>query len=300
MSYILQALKKSEEERHQDANPLTHHSPSAPVKIHTSSKQSILLWTSFLVFLLIAGISGYLLSRVQQNRSVPVQTVTESPDPRPLEEAINESAAPPTENGAIPHPAAAPAPPSEKTEPPAAAVTAPPPNQTAAADADPQPGEDAKKTPEGESPQVSIQPLKIESLDSDIPLFVENRIDPKNVLAAKSKSQPELPEQDVLEPAPLIAESETTSSLPPLPTTNEEHRKIPLLEQMPQEFKQKIPALRLAGHVYAHEPELRMILINNAIVRENDMVERILILDEIIPDGIILRSEGQRFRILAQ
>ncbi|MFN2354159.1 MAG: general secretion pathway protein GspB [Desulfopila sp.] len=43
-----------------------------------------------------------------------------------------------------------------------------------------------------------------------------------------------------------------------------------------------------------------MIVINNAIVRENDVVAHNLVLEEITRQGIILRYGNRRFRLDAQ
>lgn len=72
---------------------------------------------------------------------------------------------------------------------------------------------------------------------------------------------------------------------------------IPALEEMETAFQNSIPELKLAGHVYSEDSALRMILINSNVVREKGTVVKNLILDEITPDGIILRKQGIRFRI---
>ena len=72
---------------------------------------------------------------------------------------------------------------------------------------------------------------------------------------------------------------------------------VPRLAQLDPAFQNTVPEFKLAGHVYSEDESLRMILINDRIVRENGAAARDFILEEITPDGIILRNGTIRFRI---
>ena len=72
---------------------------------------------------------------------------------------------------------------------------------------------------------------------------------------------------------------------------------IPYLEDMSNEFQQKIPTLSYSGHVYSDEPGLRMIMINDAVAREGDPVGTELNLHEITADGVVMGFQETRFRV---
>jgi hypothetical protein len=97
---------------------------------------------------------------------------------------------------------------------------------------------------------------------------------------------------DVIEPAPLFIEQR----VPSLPAVDE-RPSVPYLEELDALFRESVPQFQLAGHVYSVDPTLRMILINNRIFREKDSVAKDFILDEITPEGIILRSGDIHFRM---
>jgi general secretion pathway protein B len=72
---------------------------------------------------------------------------------------------------------------------------------------------------------------------------------------------------------------------------------LPLLQDLPAAVRKSLPPLQLAGHVYAQNPAKRLIIINNRICREGDMVENELYLDRIIWEGVVLRYQKTRFRM---
>lgn len=96
----------------------------------------------------------------------------------------------------------------------------------------------------------------------------------------------------VEEPAPVINDE---ISMPELPVGST--IEIPYLEDMSGEFQQRLPELKFSGHVYSDEPALRMIMINDAVVRQGDPIKADLVLDEITANGVILRLEQNRFQI---
>lgn len=104
------------------------------------------------------------------------------------------------------------------------------------------------------------------------------------------------PSGDVLlQPTPLTpATSNEVTGEPEYQPT------VPQLKDLDPAFQQTVPDLQLAGHVYSEDATLRMILINNQIVRENDAITKDYILEEITPDGIILRKDDIRFHVNAQ
>lgn len=72
---------------------------------------------------------------------------------------------------------------------------------------------------------------------------------------------------------------------------------IPLLDELSEKVRAGMPDLSFAGHVYADEPVMRLIIINNRIVREGDLVSDGLSLEKIEPNGVVLRYKTAVFRV---
>ncbi|MEE4242238.1 MAG: general secretion pathway protein GspB, partial [Desulfopila sp.] len=102
------------------------------------------------------------------------------------------------------------------------------------------------------------------------------------------------PQSSILEPRPLN-ETPQRAALPAMTVDPA----IPYLEELEPYIRETVPPLHLAGHVYSSDPQLRMILINKSIVREKERIEKDFILEEITPEGVILRSGDIRFRMKA-
>jgi general secretion pathway protein B len=72
---------------------------------------------------------------------------------------------------------------------------------------------------------------------------------------------------------------------------------LPLVQDLPPRVQKMLPQLKLAGHVYAKDASKRMIIINNRICREGDLVENQLYLEQILWEGVVLRYQDIRFRM---
>jgi cytoskeletal protein RodZ len=118
----------------------------------------------------------------------------------------------------------------------------------------------------------------------------------ESVGAAADAAVPKKPEE-VSAPAqretpPPAADESPAPEPPPLPVND-----IPYLSEMSSQFQAKVPDLQFSGHVYSSEPGLRLIMINNKVVREGDPLDGELTLDEISEDGVVIRYGQTRFRI---
>jgi general secretion pathway protein B len=104
---------------------------------------------------------------------------------------------------------------------------------------------------------------------------------------------------DELQENPVHSSQEINLEIPesqPLKEDNPE-TVLPRLEELPAELRKKIPELSFVGHVYADDPEKRLIMINNRIVREGDQVSNGLSLQQITRDGVIIRYEVYVFQV---
>lgn len=72
---------------------------------------------------------------------------------------------------------------------------------------------------------------------------------------------------------------------------------IPDITQLPSALKSQLPVLRLNGHVYSTKPSARMAIINGVSMRENQYMLDDLMLKEIVMGGVILDYRGQLFQL---
>jgi general secretion pathway protein B len=70
---------------------------------------------------------------------------------------------------------------------------------------------------------------------------------------------------------------------------------LPSYDSLPQELKQSLPPLHLDVHGYAAEPAQRFVVINLQRYRVGDTVAGNLRVVDIVPQGVILESNGTRF-----
>jgi len=71
--------------------------------------------------------------------------------------------------------------------------------------------------------------------------------------------------------------------------------RVPYWRQLPVEVQRRLPELQFTLHVYAQEPAQRMVKVNGRIAHQGQYVGTSLKLEEIVPDGVILSFEGQKF-----
>lgn len=72
---------------------------------------------------------------------------------------------------------------------------------------------------------------------------------------------------------------------------------LPNLQDLPAQIRADIPKLDFAGHAYALEPSQRLIVINGAIMREGDQIDGATRLVEITWEGVIIERQGVRFQV---
>lgn len=261
MSYILDALKKSEEERREQEE--RQRLAYTPLSVKSSARArkplapALILSTSLMLSLLILGGGWWYLNRTEViGEQLPAE-------PSPTEEqqrvTVQKSEVPPP-----PDQAERPAQQVVKPvpEPLPVPITSPPETEIAAQ----QPGQAAGQTAEEElSPSPSTAPI------------------------TEIAAQAQQPGQAAGQPA--------EEKLSPSPATAPEPESLPLLADLPFSTRSMLPELKLRGHVYSETPSQRMIMVNTSIVREGDTITPDLSLVEISEDGLILRFRDTLFRI---
>ena len=70
---------------------------------------------------------------------------------------------------------------------------------------------------------------------------------------------------------------------------------IPHQRQLPYDLQDALPDLEISVHMYSAIPSSRLVRINNTIYREGDLINSELKLEEITRDGLIMSIRNERF-----
>jgi len=65
--------------------------------------------------------------------------------------------------------------------------------------------------------------------------------------------------------------------------------------RLPREVEERLPAFLMTVHIYDKEPAKRFVLINARRLREGDQTRQGIAVEEILPSGVVLSYEGHRF-----
>jgi general secretion pathway protein B len=80
-------------------------------------------------------------------------------------------------------------------------------------------------------------------------------------------------------------------------TTAKDYSQLQSWFELPQEIRNRLDLPRLDVHVYSEEPQKRFILVNLKKYREGETLASGLVLEEILPDGMVMSYQGERFRV---
>lgn len=81
----------------------------------------------------------------------------------------------------------------------------------------------------------------------------------------------------------------------PAPAQPDPYDGIPHQKQLPVNVQRTIPELNFTVHIFSKTPRSRMVKINGKRLGEGDTIERGLVLEEITKDGVILSINNRRF-----
>ncbi len=265
MSYILDALKKSDRERKQGEVPdlQSNHGPRLG-RGKREKRSSLWIWLSGGVLL---SLSALVLYWGMQKNSVALQEKISA-----LEKSVVQLKEQPVTVAV--HPLVV----KEETVP------------------QPLRGEEKDNPVEISSPAVPPKAVLQPALQ---PLVIEAE-DDKGLVADKAQP-PVVEEKTVIKPEDLPRKSQPKVVAPPPPVASkiasEKANALPLVQDLPANVQKMLPPLQLTGHVYAKDAAKRMIIINNRICREGDLVENQLVLEQIVWEGVVLRYQDIRFRM---
>lgn len=259
MSYILEALRKSEHTRQQGKVPDLATLPMVDaVNLAPPASTRLPLLASGLLLLAVA-VAGW-----WRPWQAPPESVTAAPlPPRPAASLETTAVPTPTPTSTDPAPAAAPPAPVA----PEAVAARPKP---AALASHPQP---VQSTPPAAPPEQPRPALQVQALPPA----------PKAVLPTRA-----LPPA-----APATATSTAASASTALPAPPS---RVLSFYELPSAVRERIPALAISGFSYTEEPDMRMAVINDRVLRQGESAAPGITLERIASDGVVLNFSGYRFR----
>lgn len=265
MSYILDALRKSEQQRQLGVAPrlLTVHATSEP-----DARPALLKYGLIAAGLIGAGIAIGRWQPWQQERllSATASAPAEIPEARARE-----------------------------------ALPAPLPvlPEVASGPETPMP---AQKTPVAMRP-IADPEVAILQQDTHLPAtppsqtqkFPTAAVLPKETATPVREAAPELaPAPAVAAERPIALLQEQSADAPPADAAQEQ--KVLLMAELPAAIRREIPAMSIPVHTYSDTPKERIVGIDDRLLREGEYVAPGLKLELIAPDGVVFSYKGYLFR----
>ena len=144
--------------------------------------------------------------------------------------------------------------------------------------------------------QLDISPVdEGEPSDPQTPISEPPEEPPADTLAAMPRQREvvaEPPQDSALTSPPPMETIPSTNSPDPSP---DPYDGIPHQRQLPYDLQDALPVLNISVHLYSTTPSSRLVRINNTIYREGDFVDSELKLEEITRDGLIMSIRNERF-----
>lgn len=265
MSYILDALRRSESERQQGRVPDLANSVQM---VHKPKRRALPVgvWVAMALFFngaILAVIfwpgSGFLASTVDNHTAEPAV----EPTPEPSIAAIEPAAKTVPVHGAESEP---------KLDPQPVKMTSMK-GESAAQDASQIVGEPMLITPSSTYSDEVYPEAEAGLIVSDEPTLIvpSPRISQEREVPGSGTS--EVPKYDFADGPPV------------------EH-----LVEKPPAFQRSIPDLRFSSHIYASDPSARRVMINDNYLRPGDTFSGIRV-EAITADGVVLSAYGETFRV---
>lgn len=258
MSYILEALKKSEQERGQGNIPGVQ-------TVHSSSLMYRQEKKSFWPYLLVAVV---LLNIVAIIYFIYTQNTGKTPTSDNLK-TTNQQAA--TANPA--------------THPPVMSTQAP------------SASNEQVQTERLHAPAVAnsstAQPSATQEMSRITPESSDKTETPPSTPAVNNRQ----PDTFTQTETSSLASSVTAERNESKPSSEHTAPEQVVIEQydLPESVQQELPTLTISAHVYSENPQQRSMVINNQFLEEGDYVNDGLVLHEITPDGAIFKYNNILF-----
>ncbi len=268
MSYILDALRKSEQQRLQGEAPLL---VSTQISSNVGKQPALLFYGLVAAILICAGILIGWLRPWQQDETEAVKSAT----------ALTQDETKPPQIAPKPQLLT---PQPEKAKKPELAL------------------------PEQKSISTTKLASRVDRMEQDVPVPSNISANtaaniPAKIAALPRKSQtstavPQVPEQIVDEAATPAMEKTTPPSLESNGTVDEaaQEQKIIAMIELPLAIQQEIPKMSISGHAYSTVPKERIVGINDRLLQEGEYLSPGLRLEQITADGLVFSYKKYIFR----
>lgn len=262
MSYILDALKKSEQERSRGTIPdiQSFHQSPGPSQSPQSSKWPYIVGIILLLNLAVVGFWAYqqYLTPVSKNSSASASETAQSNNPAAQNQNAN--------------------------------VVADIPKIAAASSPEKQPKSVAKSAKIIEQPTINDLSAKAE---------ISPQTRPKaNVIFS---DQPLEVTEEELKNAKIKQQAGAQSGVQTMPERLEiiepTDAKVYRISELPDEVKRALPSISFAGHVFSNNENQSSVMLNGQKMREGQLLNKDIVLEEITADGVILRYQNYRFKL---
>ncbi|MBS3955467.1 MAG: general secretion pathway protein GspB [Methylomicrobium sp.] len=261
MSYILNALRKSEQER-QSKQP---ESVTNRILMHPPERKSAAIgWIALAIMGNVAAIAGIIW--YVQNLPEPPR-IEPAPAASPVVLADGESKDPPK---------------IKTIEQPKIRESLPPPKPVQSAE------RIATSKPK-ENPLKPVLPTPAKPASAKMKAPVEEGGNSAAVVENPGFAQDSEPVQDIKD----IDLSEDQKPDPALQPVN----KIPYLSELPNDFRQSIPKMAINVFVYARDPAERFVIINMVKYKAGQQTKDQVDIKEILPKSLVLNYRDQTFQI---
>jgi hypothetical protein len=95
-----------------------------------------------------------------------------------------------------------------------------------------------------------------------------------------------------------ITQRSVSESAAVVPLDNTVHgQEVPWLSSLPASFRNRLPVLVVNIHVFAEDEAQRILYINNHPYKQGEQIQGGVVVEAIVPDGVVLRAYGQRFKL---
>lgn len=115
---------------------------------------------------------------------------------------------------------------------------------------------------------------------------------PKEQLAKKpaEKKQPKQPLKQE------SAQADKPSDIADAKKASQLEMPVPTLRELPEQIQREIPPLSIGGYLYSGNKADRTVLINKRLLHEGDEVAPGLVLESMLPNGMVFNYRGYRYR----
>jgi hypothetical protein len=128
---------------------------------------------------------------------------------------------------------------------------------------------------------------------------------PPSELPASSSSGPVTAGTSIEKTGPALSGQTPTASPSTAPRASAAPREprpraagqVPWLSSLPAGFRERLPPLVINIHVYSPDKSQRILYINNRPCKPGEDIGGGVVVEDILPDGVLLRAHGQQFKL---